>query len=35
VVTVEGFAYAPQFPKREYIRELEAILHTLRFDPTP
>ncbi len=33
VVTVEGFVYAPQFDKREYIRELEAILYTLRFVP--
>jgi hypothetical protein len=31
VVTVEGFTYAPQFDKREYMRELEAILFTLRF----
>ncbi len=29
VVTVEGFVYAPQFDKREYLRELEAILFTL------
>jgi hypothetical protein len=33
VVTVEGFVYAPQFDKREYIRELEAILFTLKFVP--
>lgn len=31
VVTVEGFAYAPQFDKRPYVRELEALLFSLRF----
>jgi hypothetical protein len=31
LVTVEGFVYAPQFNKREYLRELEAILFSLRF----
>lgn len=30
VITVEGFAYAPQFDKRAYVRELEAILFSLR-----
>lgn len=30
VLTVEGFVYAPQFNKREYIREMEGILHSLR-----
>lgn len=33
VVTVEGFVYAPQFDKREYMREMEAILHSLRILP--
>jgi len=33
VVTVEGFVYAPQFDKREYVRELEAVLFSLRIDP--
>jgi hypothetical protein len=33
VVTVEGFVYAPQFDKREYLRELEAILFSLRLEP--
>lgn len=30
LITVEGFVYAPQFNKREYLRELEAILYSLR-----
>lgn len=33
VITVEGFTYAPQFNKREYIREQEGILFSLRIDP--
>lgn len=33
VVTVEGFVYAPQFDKRAYMRELEAILFSLRIGP--
>ena len=33
VITVEGFVYAPQFDKREYMRELEALLYSLRIDP--
>ena len=33
LVTVEGFAYAPQFDKREYVRELEALIFSLRLDP--
>lgn len=31
IVTVEGFAYAPQFDKRPYVREMEALLFSLRF----
>ncbi len=31
IVTVEGYTYAPYFPKREYIREVEGILKTIRF----
>lgn len=31
VVTVEGFVYAPKFNKRNYIRQLEAILYSLEF----
>jgi hypothetical protein len=33
LVTVEGFVYAPQFDKREYMRELEALLFSLRLAP--
>jgi hypothetical protein len=32
IVTVEGFVYAPQFDKRSYMRELEALVFSLRFD---
>jgi hypothetical protein len=28
VVTVDGFVYAPSLDKRNYVRELEAILQT-------
>lgn len=35
VLTVEGFVYAPQFNKREYIREMEGILHSLRIVDEP
>ena len=31
IITVEGFAYAPQFDKRPYVRELEALIFSLRF----
>ncbi len=31
IVTVEGFVYAPQFDKRPYVRELEALVYSLRF----
>lgn len=30
IITVEGFVYAPQFDKRPYVRELEAIIFSLR-----
>jgi hypothetical protein len=33
VVTVEAFLYCPKFDKREYLRELEAILKSLKLDP--
>lgn len=34
IVTVDGYAYAPYFNKREYIREVEGIIKTLYFvDP--
>jgi hypothetical protein len=32
LVTVEGFVYAPQFDKREYMRELEALVFSMRMD---
>jgi hypothetical protein len=35
VVTAEGFVYAPQFDKREYVRELDAIVRSLRILPEP
>ena len=31
VITLDGYAYAPYFDKREYIREVEAILRSFRF----
>lgn len=31
VVSVSGFVFAPNFPKREYIREIEAVLLDMRF----
>ena len=31
VVTAEGYVYAPQFDKREYLREMEAVIYGLRF----
>lgn len=29
IITIEGYVYAPKFRKREYIRQLEAILYSL------
>jgi hypothetical protein len=31
VVTIEGYVFAPNSPKRELIRDLEAILYSLEF----
>lgn len=31
IVTVEGYVYAPKYNKRKYIRQLEAILYTMKF----
>lgn len=31
IVTVEGFVHAPKFDKREYVKELEAMIYSLRF----
>jgi len=33
IVTVEGYVYAPKYDKREYVRQLEAILYTIKFLP--
>ncbi len=32
VISVSGFVFAPKFDKREYARELEAVLSSIRFD---
>ena len=29
-ITVDGFVYAPQEPKRDYLREVEAIVKTVK-----
>jgi uncharacterized membrane protein YcgQ (UPF0703/DUF1980 family) len=31
IVTIEGFVYAPKTSKRNYVAQLEAVLHTLHF----
>lgn len=31
IVTVEGFVFAPSEEKRNYVRQLEAILYSLSF----
>lgn len=31
IVTVEGYVYAPKFDKRNYIRQIEGILYTMKF----
>ncbi len=33
LVTVEGYAYAPYFDKREYMREVEAAVRSLNLNP--
>lgn len=33
VVTLEGFVYSPEFPKREMLREMDAIVHSLEIEP--
>ncbi len=33
VVTAEGFVFAPKFDKREYLREVEAMIFSLETDP--
>lgn len=32
IVTVEGYVYAPKYDKRNYIRQMEAILYSFRFE---
>jgi len=32
IITIEGEVFAPKFDKREYLRELEAVLFSLRFN---
>lgn len=32
IVTVDGYVYAPKFDKRNYMRQVEAILNTLEFE---
>lgn len=34
VLHIDGFVYAPKFNKREYVRELDAIIQTLEILPT-
>ncbi len=33
VIELDGFVYAPKFNKREYLREIEAILKTIKLAP--
>ena len=35
LVTVEGYSYAPYFNKREYMREIEAVVRSLTLVPAP
>ena len=35
LVTVEGYVYAPFFEKREYMREVEAVVRSLTLHPLP
>jgi len=32
VIHIDGFVYAPQFKKRDYIRQLEAILYSIKLE---
>ena len=31
IIHLDGFVYAPKFNKREYLRELEALIRTVSF----
>ena len=33
VINIDGFVYAPKFNKREYLRELEAIMRSIKISP--
>ena len=33
IITVSGYVYGPSFDKREYIRELDAMLNTIEINP--
>ncbi len=33
IVTISGYVYGPSFDKREYIRELDAMLSTIKLNP--
>lgn len=33
IITVSGYVYAPKYDKREYIRELDAVLNTIEIIP--
>jgi hypothetical protein len=32
VVTAEGYVFAPKFDKREYLREVEAVVKSMEFE---
>ena len=32
VVTAEGFLYSPKYDKRDYLRQLEAVIYSLTFN---
>jgi len=32
IYVIEGYVYAPNFHKREYLREVEAMLYSLKFE---
>lgn len=33
IITVSGYVYGPSYDKREYIRELDAVLNTIQINP--
>jgi hypothetical protein len=35
VVTLDGFVYAPSKDKRNFLRQVEAMLHSIKFDNQP